>query len=95
MLARSLAKDGVRELLLIGETAPLLAEAARAEKFNRISLVPDLDTAVKMAMQIAAAGDTVLLSPACASWDMFRDYEERGEIYRRAVLALKEEDCCG
>jgi len=93
MLIRSLAKDGVRDLLLIGETAPLLAEAARAEKFNRISLVPDLDTAVKMALQIAAAGDTVLLSPACASWDMFRDYEERGEIYRRAVLALRE-DCC-
>jgi len=91
LLARSLAKEGVKSLLLIGETAPLLAEAARAEKFNQISFVPDLDAAVKTSLQIATAGDTVLLSPACASWDMFRDYEERGEIYRRAVLALREE----
>ena len=91
LLARSLAKEGVKDLLLIGETAPLLAEAAGVEKFDRISRLPDLDAAVKMAFAIATAGDTVLLSPACASWDMFRDYEERGEIYRRAVQTLREE----
>jgi UDP-N-acetylmuramoylalanine--D-glutamate ligase len=48
-----------------------------------------LDAAVERAVQIAAPGDTVLLSPACASFDMFRDFEERGEVFRRAVRGLR------
>ncbi|MEW5921832.1 MAG: UDP-N-acetylmuramoyl-L-alanine--D-glutamate ligase [Bacillota bacterium] len=89
-LALSLAKEEVKILLLLGETAPLLEEAARRAGFNAVLAVTDLRDAVRKAFHSAAEGDIVLLSPACASWDMFRDYEERGEIFRREVLALKE-----
>ncbi len=92
-LARSLAKEGVKALVLLGETAPLLAEAARSAGFNAVFSVADLPSAVRQAFKLAAAGETILLSPACASWDMFKDYEERGEVFRRETLLLKESYC--
>ena len=49
-----------------------------------------LDKAVTSAAKAAAVGDTVLLSPACASFDQFRDFEERGDAFRAAVAALAE-----
>ena len=54
---------------------------------------PTLEAAVSRAAEIAAAGDTVLLSPACASFDMFRDFEHRGDVFRQAVrdLAVRKE----
>ncbi len=92
-LARSLAKEEVKALVLLGETAPLLAEAACGAGFNAVHMAADLPSAVKQAFHLAAAGETILLSPACASWDMFRDYEERGEVFRSEILTLRE-NCC-
>lgn len=89
-LAAALASENVKALVLIGETAPLLQEAARSAGFNAIIMVEELRSAVCQAYRLADAGETVLLSPACASWDMFRDYEERGELFRQEVIALKE-----
>ena len=92
-LARSLAEENVKALVLLGETASLLAEAAHCAGFNAVYILADLSSAVQQAFQLAAAGETILLSPACASWDMFKDYVERGEAFRREILSLKE-SCC-
>ena len=81
-------KDAVarsaRALVLIGRDAPLI-EAAVAGAGVPIRRAPSMDEAVALAEQAARPGDAVLLSPACASFDMFRDYRHRGEVFRLAV----------
>jgi UDP-N-acetylmuramoylalanine--D-glutamate ligase len=92
----AVATEGrVREVLLIGATAPRLetAFAARAATAGRRAtpyrLCGDLATAVAAAAQTAVPGDVVLLSPACASWDQYRDYEQRGEQFLKLVSELE------
>ncbi|WP_166251942.1 UDP-N-acetylmuramoyl-L-alanine--D-glutamate ligase [Marinobacter salicampi] len=75
-----------RHVILIGRDAGLLAEAL--EGCTEISLADSLDQAVSRAANCARPGDRVLLSPACASFDMFRDYEDRGAHFARHVEAL-------
>jgi UDP-N-acetylmuramoylalanine--D-glutamate ligase len=72
---------------LIGEAAP---ELRRALTGRGIELVDGgtLERALRIAASVACDGDVVLLSPACASYDQFRDYEERGERFRALVEAL-------
>jgi UDP-N-acetylmuramoylalanine--D-glutamate ligase len=81
-------KDAVarsaRGLVLIGRDAPLI-EAAVAGAGVPIQRAASMDQAVALAAQAARPGDAVLLSPACASFDMFRDYRHRGEVFRLAV----------
>jgi UDP-N-acetylmuramoylalanine--D-glutamate ligase len=79
--------ERARCVLLIGRDAPLI-EAALAPSGVPIERCATLDDAVGRAAALAAAEDAVLLSPACASFDMFRDYRERGERFARAVRAL-------
>ncbi|MCC7183882.1 MAG: UDP-N-acetylmuramoyl-L-alanine--D-glutamate ligase [Rhodocyclaceae bacterium] len=76
-----------RAVLLIGRDAELI-EAALVTSGVPRQRCPDLADAVRTAMAIAEAGDAVLLSPACASWDMFRDYRHRAEVFARAVTEL-------
>ncbi|MEM9314139.1 MAG: UDP-N-acetylmuramoyl-L-alanine--D-glutamate ligase [Pseudomonadota bacterium] len=72
-----------RHVLLIGEAAPLLAEAlAGTTAIERMDTLPE---AVGRAAEIAGEGETVLLSPACASFDQFASYEARGESFRSAI----------
>lgn len=80
----------VRHLILLGEAAPLLEEAAKAAGVGEISRVPDMAAAVARARAVASPGDVVLLSPACASWDMFTNYEERGEVFKDLVRRQAE-----
>jgi UDP-N-acetylmuramoylalanine--D-glutamate ligase len=81
-------KDAVarsaRALVLIGRDAPLI-EAAVAGAGVPILRAASMEEAVVLAAQAARPGDAVLLSPACASFDMFRDYKHRGEVFRLAV----------
>jgi len=79
------ARGKVERTFLIGEAAPQLAEAL-GELPHETS--GDLGAAVVAAAAAASPGDVVLLSPACASYDQFRDFEERGDEFRRLVEAL-------
>jgi UDP-N-acetylmuramoylalanine--D-glutamate ligase len=79
------ARGTVERAFLIGEAAPELAEALDELPHETSG---DLETAVAAAAAAARAGDVVLLSPACASYDQFRDFEERGDEFRRLVEVL-------
>lgn len=85
------AFDGkVKELVLIGQTREKIAETARAHGFEAVVLADSLEEAVNICYDHAVSGDAVLLSPACASWGMFTNYEERGRIFKDIVRSLKE-----
>jgi UDP-N-acetylmuramoylalanine--D-glutamate ligase len=76
----------VRHVVLIGRDAPAIAAAL--EGVCPVSRVATLEEAVRTSARVAAPGDTVLLSPACASLDMFRDYAQRGRVFAEAVRRL-------
>jgi UDP-N-acetylmuramoylalanine--D-glutamate ligase len=79
-----------RAVVLIGRDAPLI-EAALADTGVPLLHAPSMDEAVLLASQKAVAGDAVLMSPACASFDMFQNYGHRAEVFCQAVAALAEE----
>ena len=78
--------DELRAVVLIGEDARLIAAAL--EEKTACHFASDMDDAVSQARSLAQPGDAVLLAPACASMDMFRDYAERGEVFMTAVKRL-------
>ncbi len=79
---------GVTAVLAIGATAPAIADAFAG--VGRVEIVADLDAAVARAGALAEAGDTVLLSPGCASFDQYNGFEERGEHFRTLVQERHE-----
>lgn len=74
-------KAKVKALILLGEAKGEIRQAVMDADFQNIYEVDTLATAVSQARQLAHSGDVVLLSPACASWDMFLNYEQRGDIF--------------
>ena len=78
----------VKCLILLGQTREKIAETARKAGFNDIIMVDSLEEAVKESSRQAESGDAVLLSPACASWDMFKSFEERGTLFKKYVNEL-------
>jgi UDP-N-acetylmuramoylalanine--D-glutamate ligase len=76
-------------VVAIGEAQPLIQKAL--EGAVPVHLAANLSSAVRQAFTLAPPGGTVLLAPACSSFDLFRDYAERGEIFRREVEKLAEE----
>lgn len=76
-----------RAVVLIGRDAPLIREALANTGVTLVD-APTLEAAVREAAALAQPGDAVLLSPACASFDMFRNYEHRAQVFHEAVAAL-------
>ena len=74
--------------MLLGQTAEKIAACARKHGFQDIVFVSDLKEAISYCAKEAKPGDAVLLSPACASWGMFKNYEERGRIFKELVRQL-------
>ena len=81
----------VRYLVLIGQTAQLIAETAEKYGFHDIIFEDNLVAAVNTCYRLANPGDAVLLSPACASWGQFDNYEQRGDLFKEYVRNLPEE----
>lgn len=81
-------KDKVKYLVLIGQTRDKIAECAKAHGFTEIMYAEDMPEAVRVCAAYAESGDNVLLSPACASWGMFDNYEQRGDIFKECVRNL-------
>ena len=83
--------DGkVKKLVLIGQTKEKIAECAKKHGFEDVILCDTFEQAIDTCYANAVSGDAVLLSPACASWGMFSDYEERGRIFKEYVRNLAE-----
>ena len=78
--------DGaVEALILLGRDAPIIEEAARKAGFTNIYNCKDMPDCVRTAAGIARPGEKVLLSPACASWDMYANFEQRGRHFKQCI----------
>ena len=78
----------VKKLVLLGATREKIDETARRLGFTDTVLVDTFEEAVDVCVKNAVPGDAVLLSPACASWGMFKNYEERGDKFKELVNQL-------
>ncbi|MEG6521885.1 UDP-N-acetylmuramoyl-L-alanine--D-glutamate ligase [Desulfotomaculum sp. 1211_IL3151] len=85
-------KEKVRVLITLGVHGYQIEEAARAQGFHEIYAVENYAQAVELAGKQAKPGEIVLLSPACTSWDMFRNFEERGNLFKELVLGMQEKE---
>ncbi|MDP3296510.1 MAG: UDP-N-acetylmuramoyl-L-alanine--D-glutamate ligase [Thermodesulfovibrionia bacterium] len=85
---KDLVKKKVKALILLGEAKEKIAKAL--EGAADTVFVKDIKEAVEMSMSKASAGDAVLLSPGCASFDMFADFEDRGRKFKEAVKQITE-----
>jgi UDP-N-acetylmuramoylalanine--D-glutamate ligase len=81
--------DRLRAVIAIGESAPDVVDVF--EGTVPTSLAGSIEEAVRLAFEAAEPGDVVLLAPACASWDQFTDYAERGDRFAAAARSLRAE----
>ncbi len=84
------AVSGVKGMVLFGETAPKLQQLADELHIPTLK-TENVATALKEIFEKTAVGDTILLSPACASWDQYKTFEERGDLFIKAFEELKGE----
>jgi hypothetical protein len=82
-------KTNVYALVLLGQTAQKIYDCAKNKGFNNINIAKDMEEAVQFSYKLAKDGDVVLLSPACASWDMYKSFEVRGIDFKDNVNNLK------
>ena len=88
-LAKKIAKSTVKFVVLSGYTAKQIGCSLKKAGFKNYITAKSFDEAVMLATQIAKVGDVVLLSPACASFDYFKNYCERGEQFEKLVQSIK------
>ena len=81
----------VKALILLGETKEQIKLTAHEYNYNSVYTVEDMDQAVTLAYKLGEKGDNILLSPACASWDMYNNFEERGLHFKSIVNRLRED----
>lgn len=79
----------VKKLILMGRDGHLIREAANRAGFDSYVCCKDMEDCVRTAAKLSETGDTVLLSPACASWDMYDNFEQRGEHFKNCVSRLE------
>lgn len=79
----------VKKLFVYGETAEKIYDTAKKLGYSDVNIVKNLQEAVLDAYNIAEDGDTILLSPACASWDMYKNFEERGNHFKKILEELR------
>jgi len=86
-LVESSLVEKVKKMVIIGEAAPILEKAFE----NKVPMekCDSLQAATRRAFEIADAGEAVLLSPMCSSFDMFKDYKERGSVFQRTIIQIK------
>jgi UDP-N-acetylmuramoylalanine--D-glutamate ligase len=87
---RDMVKKKVRHLVLIGEAKDRIASSLGG--IVPISEAETMDEAVQISFRLASPGETVLLSPMCSSFDMFKDYKERGRAFKEAVAMLSKKE---
>lgn len=88
-LFEAMKQGPVREAVILGETADKLMQYAKEANFKNVHLHRgDFAGAVELARSLAKEGENVLLSPACASWDMFENFEQRGDVFKEIVRAF-------
>ena len=81
----------VKNLVVIGECKDYIIDFCKKNNFFNYQIAENLQDAVKISYKNAKKGECVLLSPACASWDMFKNFEERGNLFKKYVLDLRGE----
>ena len=82
-------KGKVKHMVVLGEVAQRIKDTAEKNGFVHVTVVKKMDEAVEEAVKIAQKGDTVLLSPACASWDMYPNFEVRGRHFKECVEKIR------
>jgi len=89
-MSQIIAASNTKAVVLIGIEGPRIGESLKESKFNGLIIIgkDSLDSIVIQALDLSSSGDIVIFSPACASFDMFKNYKERGEKFKASVLNL-------
>ncbi|MDR1773585.1 MAG: UDP-N-acetylmuramoyl-L-alanine--D-glutamate ligase, partial [Clostridioides sp.] len=83
-----IAKKNVKDIVIMGATADKIEKSAKNKGINSTHIVKNMKEAVSLSHKLAQSGDIVLLSPACASWDMYKSFEVRGKDFKENVNNL-------